>query len=122
MGDARAAVPLIESLGDGDLEVRRASTIALEALGEYAIDPLIDTLLKRKGAVQRRAAQVLANQKDPKLVQPFISALKTGDGIVKWEAVRALKQIGTHDALAAVQRYQQQLRQPRIKRLITAVL
>jgi HEAT repeat protein len=122
LGDARAAVPLIESLGDEDLEVRRAATTALEALGECAIDPLIDTLLERKGAVQRRAAQVLANQKDPKLVQPFISALKTGDGIVKWEAVRALKQIGTHDALAAVQRYQQQLRQPRIKRLITAVL
>jgi len=122
LGDARAVKPLIESLGDEDLEVRRAATIALEGLAEYAIDPLIDTLLERKGAVQRRAAQVLANQNDPKLVEPFISALKTGDGIVKWEAIRALRQLGTQDALAAVHRYQQQLRQPRIKRMITAML
>lgn len=122
LGDARAVEPLIESLGDEDFEVRRAATIALEGLAEYAIDPLIDTLLERKGAVQRRAAQVLANQNDPKLVEPFIAALKKGDGIVKWEAVRALRQLGTQDALAAVQRYQKQLRQPRIRRMITAVL
>ncbi len=106
LGDVQAVEPLIEAFNDSDKSVRRAAAEALERLGEPAIEPLIAALNDSREVVQRRAAQVLANLADVRTVEPFRAALKKGDGIVRWEAVRALTRIGTRDALAALEEYE----------------
>jgi hypothetical protein len=57
------------------------------------------------------------------MVEPFIMALEKGDGIVKWDAVHALRRIGTVDALTAVGEYEARLkRQSRARKLYASAL
>ncbi len=66
---------LIADLGAEDDEVRRRAQITLHELGVLAIEPLIDALLTGEPQVQRRAAALLADVGDARVVTPLIRAL-----------------------------------------------
>lgn len=106
LGDPRAAAPLIGLLGDSDSLVRQAATKALERLGDPAVELLITAVRDGNLVVQRQAIHVLANQKNVRQVEPFITALEKDDETMRADAIRALQRIGTPAALAAIQQHQ----------------
>ncbi|MBL8165553.1 MAG: HEAT repeat domain-containing protein [Anaerolineae bacterium] len=125
LGDVRAIDPLIETLSDIDASVRSSAAFSLGELGDRrAVESLIQALDDLDWDVRRNAADGLGKIGDTRAVEPLIDALsidwsapisdvfflrKLGDKrgvqpfIVRVAAARALKHIGTPEALAAVQ-------------------
>lgn len=76
--DERAVQPLIKLLTDEEWEVEKGATDALIAIGEPAIEPLIEILQDKNEDVylQMKVVAVLAGIKDERAIQPMIQALK----------------------------------------------
>ncbi|AKB78972.1 putative lyase [Methanosarcina horonobensis HB-1 = JCM 15518] len=76
--DERAIKPLFCLLTDEEWEVEKAATDALIAIGEPAVEPLIEILQNENEDIflQMKAVQVLAGIKDERAIQPMIQALK----------------------------------------------
>ncbi len=67
---------LIAALGDDDDEVRRQSQVMLNELGVEALEPLGQALLHGTPEVRRRAAALLANFGDARVVEILLEALE----------------------------------------------
>ena len=66
---------LIAALGDDDDDVRRQAQVALNELGVEAVEPLGEALLHGTPDVRRRAAALLANFGDARVVEILLEAL-----------------------------------------------
>jgi HEAT repeat protein len=58
--------------------------------------------------VRRYAVRVLAKMHNLRTVEPFLVALKQTDPIVREEALRALRRLGTEEARMALRQYEEQ--------------
>ncbi len=67
---------LIAALGDEDDEVRRQAQVTLNELGVEAVEPLGKALLHGSPEVRRRAAALLANFGDARVVEILLEALE----------------------------------------------
>jgi HEAT repeat protein len=95
--DARVVAPLINALHDTDSYVRGQ---AARALGEIrdanAVLPLITTLNNDDYLyVRQESSKALGKIKDVRAVQPLINALKDESQEIRYEATKALLEIGT---------------------------
>jgi len=95
-GDPRAAVPLIESLGDVSPEVRAEAAMGLGEIGDArALKRLLEILLSDPVPfVRTRAAQALGAIGHPKVIDHLIHVLKDPEWWVRIRAIEALEQIG----------------------------
>lgn len=102
---SRAAVQaLIDTLYDDAPDVRIAAADALGELGDSAaVPPLIDALYDESFDVRFAAAEALGRLKDQRAVVDLITVLDSDDYPLAMMAARALYQIGTPEALAAIQ-------------------
>ena len=71
------------------------------------IDPLIADLGSSDGLVRQNARIALIRMGEP-AVGSLITALQNKSEPTHWEAAKALKRIGTPDALAALEEWQRQ--------------
>jgi HEAT repeat protein len=94
-----AVPPLIQALGDGDIDVRRAACRALGEIGRPAVLPLIQALGDRDIYVRAAACWALGAIGDRQAVPPLIQALGDGDIDVRWAACWALGEIGDRQAV-----------------------
>ena len=86
--------PLIEALGDKDVNVRYAATDALVRIGKPAVQPLIRALKYKEWYVRKRAAYILGKIGDKRAIRPLIEALRDEDADVRYAATEALVRIG----------------------------
>lgn len=100
LGNAEAAIPLIESLGDVNPEVRAKSAGALGKLSESrAIDRLLEMLLSDPiPFVRTRVAQALGAIGNPRVIDHLVQVLKDPEWWVRIRAIEALEQIGRESA------------------------
>lgn len=96
LGDPRAAIPLIESLGDVSPEVRAKAAGGLGKIGDArALERLLEMLLSDPAPfVRTRAAQALGAIGHPKVIDHLIHVLKDPEWWVRIRAIEALEQIG----------------------------
>jgi HEAT repeat protein len=96
IGDARAVEPLIQALrdDDGDDELQRTVTAALQKLGMGAVEPLIRAMRDSNANVRSRAAWTLGEIRDARAVEPLIRALKDECDDVRGVSADALGKIG----------------------------
>ena len=86
---------LIEGCGSENCFEQQDARIALERIGEEAVDPLIQALLNNVNPTIRwRAAEALGHIGDLRAIEPLIRALKDDDVSVQWRAIEALVDIG----------------------------
>ncbi|GAB4476075.1 MAG: hypothetical protein Kow00124_17770 [Anaerolineae bacterium] len=104
--DPRAVGPLIATLGADDRYIY--SMAALAAIGEPAVEALIDALSSPNTRVRLGAANALGEIGDIRAVGPLIRLLNDRSGHVRREAAKSLRRIGTPHALAAAEVWQQQ--------------
>ena len=73
----------------------------LKAIGDSAVDPLIQALLNESDTpiFRARVADTLAEIGNPKAVNALIQGLKDPDTQVRWSAVQALAKIGDERAI-----------------------
>ena len=103
------AVPALrETLKDGDAKVRSWAVFALGKIGTPAVPALITALGDPDSWVRSRAAWGLVSigETDPSVVRFLTEALKDEKGVGHDDAVFALKQIGTPEALKAVEAFE----------------
>jgi HEAT repeat protein len=74
----------------------------LKAMGEDAVDPLIDTLNTGDARARQVAAEALGALRSPKAVAPLIAAIKDCDMDVRYNAVGALGAIGDPVAVGPI--------------------
>ncbi len=96
LGDPRAAVPLMESLGDVSPEVRAKAAGGLGKIRDArAVDRLLEMLLSDPiPFVRTRVAQALGAIGHPKVIDHLIHVLKDPEWWVRIRAIEALEQIG----------------------------
>ncbi|HZD55032.1 MAG TPA: HEAT repeat domain-containing protein, partial [Candidatus Aquicultoraceae bacterium] len=96
LGDPRAAIPLIESLGDVSPEVRAKAAGGLGKLRDTrAVDRLLEILLSDPiPFVRTRAAQALGSIGHPKVIDHLVHVLKDPEWWVRIRAIEALEVIG----------------------------
>jgi HEAT repeat protein len=90
IGDSLAAEPLIDMLGDSEVQVRMDAAKALEDIGEAAVDPLILALNESDNNAKEAAAMALGRIGEPRSIEPLIWAFRNADGKVRHAAVKAL--------------------------------
>lgn len=97
LGSPRAAVALIDALGDVSAEVRAKAAGALGKLGEArAVDRLMEMLLADPVPfVRTRVAQALGAIGHPRVIDSLIRVLKDPEWWVRVRAIEALEQIGS---------------------------
>jgi HEAT repeat protein len=94
-GDQAVAIPvLVELVRDEDDNVRIIAVDSLVTLGEGAVEPLIGVLQDPDMSVRERAAYGLGQLKDPRAIQPLVTAMHAGDSDLCWSAAAALGTIG----------------------------
>lgn len=86
---------LIKACGEGNGLAQQEARIALEKIGEAAVEPIIQALLEsRNQAIRWRAAEALGHIGDTRAIEPLIQALGDKDTSVQWRAIEALADIG----------------------------
>lgn len=90
---------LIESLKNGDINIRGRASIALKNLGEQALEPLIQALKIDDRNVRRMVACILGYIGDVRAVESLIKALKDKDWRVRKNAATSLGKIGDKRAV-----------------------
>jgi len=105
--DARAVPGLLEALRDKNLGVRIGAAKGLGQIGSAAVPGLLDALRDKDGGVRQYAAELLGEIGDATTVPSLIDALRDEeDGYIRNVAIpEALKQIGTPEALVAVEEW-----------------
>ncbi len=113
MGDRHAVEPLI-ILFRNPLQPAKARLAAAEALLKLESAPAVVTLLgalrRDDWQVRRNAAAVLGQLQATWAVEPLTLALKDSMPIVRKTAAAALRRIGTSEAMAAAQKFEDQSR------------
>jgi HEAT repeat protein len=100
LGDPRAVPDLLAQLGDS--RIQYGAVDGLLAMGEAALDPLIDLLLHDRNATRRKnAAFALGLSHRPRAVPALIAALTDDEEEVQQESASALAHFG-EPALAAL--------------------
>lgn len=96
IGDARAAVPLMDVLGDVSPEVRAKAAGSLGKICDArAVDRLLEMLLSDPIAfVRTRVAQALGGIGHHKVIDHLIHSLNDSEWWVRVRAIEALEQIG----------------------------
>jgi len=97
--DPRAVVPLVSLLRDQDRSVREAAIDALRSIGAPAVDAVGTCLTERDLSVQESASAILAAIADERVLAPLITALHSGDWIVRMHAAHALGRVRNADAV-----------------------
>jgi HEAT repeat protein len=88
---APAVEPLIKTLEDDDIEVRKAAVATLGKIGdERAVEPLMGVLSDDDWRVRGSAAEALGKIGDERAIEPLIKGLERGNSAV----ARALGEIG----------------------------
>jgi len=102
LGDPRATVPLIESLGDVSPEVRAKAAGGIGKIRDArSVDRLLEMLLSDPiPFVRTRAAQALGSIGHPKVIDHLIHVLKDPEWWVRIRAIEALEQIGQSSSSA----------------------
>jgi len=130
---AEAAPRLVVSLKDPDIEIAKASAIALGNIGKKeSIPALLDALKTGKPDLQAAAAKGLgllgALHSDFSIIPPLLEALNTDDLTVKTEVVWALGKLPDKRAYEPLRALQQSLYthsgtdpDPKVKKLKEAV-
>jgi HEAT repeat protein len=106
LGDKRSIDPLLEALGDEDVELQFASILGLKrfAAEERVSERLIETIEYGDLSVRQMAAEALGEQKVTAAVPMLIRALS--NPFVRPYAERALREIGDRKGYLAVRRRQ----------------
>lgn len=100
--DARAVIPLVSMLRDGDRSVREAAKGALAAIGEPSVPALGLCLSDPQLEVQEAASSILASIADERVLAPLIDSLGNRDWIVRMHAAKALGRIGNSSSVASL--------------------
>lgn len=100
LGDPRAAIPLIESLGDVSPEVRAKAAGGLGKIRDLrAVERLLEMLLSDPiPFVRTRVAHALGVIGHPKVIDHLIHVLKDPEWWVRVRAIEALEEIGQSSA------------------------
>ena len=86
---------LIKACGEGDSFAQQDARLALENIGDAAVDPVIQALLHSENSIIRwRAAEALGHVPYARAIEPLIQALGDKDTSVQWRAIDALTDIG----------------------------
>lgn len=86
---------LIKACGESDSFAQQEARLALENIGEAAVDPVIQALLHSENPIIRwRAAEALGHVPYARAIEPLIQALGDKDTSVQWRAIDALTDIG----------------------------
>lgn len=95
----------MQSLSDENPQVRRLSAAALGATGNIeAVKPLCHSLLHDSSvAVRRTAGDALSDIGDSSAQPSMIESLKDQNKLVRWRAARFLNDLGTKEALPALE-------------------
>jgi HEAT repeat protein len=93
-----AALPALLSVL-GDVDVEASLDAAFLAIGEEAVEPLLQTLADGPREARLAAATLLGRLGDPRAVQPLIAALAAADGQLAAAAAGALGALGRASAL-----------------------
>src|SRR5574337_752459 len=97
--DPCAVAPLAALLRDPDRSVRDASTEALRSIGAPAVDTVATYLTDPDLSVQDSASAILTTIADERVLAPLITALRSGDWIVRMHAAKALGRVRNADAV-----------------------
>jgi HEAT repeat protein len=97
--DPRAVPPLIVLLRDQDRSVREAAIGALREIGAPAVEALGTCLTQADLSVQESASAVLTTIADERVLPQLITALRSGDWIVRMHAAKALGRVRNADAV-----------------------
>jgi HEAT repeat protein len=108
IGSDEAVNPLVDALGHSDVEVRAAAASALGTLADpQALEPLIEALSAEFGRGPERAVESLAwalgRFRDPRTISILDRAIAESGLRTAETALRALKLIGTDEALQVIQ-------------------
>lgn len=96
---------LVQSLSDENPQVRRLSAAALGATGNVeAVKQLCHSLLHDSSVgVRRTAGDALSDIGDSSAQSSMIESLKDQNKLVRWRAARFLNDLGTEEALPALE-------------------
>lgn len=96
---------LVQSLSDENPQVRRLCAAALGATGNIeAVKPLCHSLLHDSSpGVRRTAGDALSDIGDSSAQASMIESLKDQNKLVRWRAARFLNDLGTEEALPALE-------------------
>lgn len=97
--DPRAVVPLVALLRDRDRSVRETAIESLRSIGAQAVEAVGTCLAEPDLLVQESASAVLAAIADERVLAPLISALHSGDWIVRMHAAKALGRVESAEAV-----------------------
>lgn len=100
--DPRAVAPLVALLRDEDRSVREAAVEALRSIGTPAVEAVGACLNQPDLSVQEAASAILSSIADERVLRPLITALCSGDWIVRMHAARALGVVRHADAILAL--------------------
>ena len=87
--DQRAVKPLIATLKDNKIEVRKTAVDVLAKIGKLSSKPLIDALGDEDSKIREGAAEVLGNIGDVMAVEPLMAVLGDKNSYVRSAAAEA---------------------------------
>jgi HEAT repeat protein len=94
-----AVEPLIDTLKDNYMPVRKYAVDALVKIGQPTVDPLITTLKDKDENVREYAAEALGKIGDAHAVEPLIIAMRDNNRSVRVSSIEALGKIGDARAI-----------------------
>ncbi len=109
VGSEEAVDQLLDYIDpDGDAALQRVTATALGEIGsEEAVEPIAQLLAADHDDVRSNAARALGLIGDPRAIEPLADLVEEDDeDTVRASAAWALNQIGTEDALAALDGYE----------------
>ena len=92
----------LSAIRDNDKRVRAQAAAALAALGENALEDLVELLKDEDWRVRYRAAEALGKIPSSRGSDHLIRALTDGKDHVRYMAVKSLGQLGDRDAVPGI--------------------
>ena len=107
IGDAKAAIPLLNALKDEERIIQNVAEEALHKIGKSAVDPLITALREDTVVSYEKVTEVLDKIKPDwfesdvckKQLYEFVGALEHGNPIIRKNAAKVLAAIGDSKAI-----------------------
>lgn len=91
-----AIQPLIRALSDPDTLVADLSARALIAVGEPAVDGLLEVLKEAKQSARIHAMHALSEIADPRAIRPMIESLSENSAMLQYWAEAGLERMGVN--------------------------